>query len=122
MQHSCCGSRQFPRIKLSQVSGYLFSEPIRCFLKSYHTTKGGQNTENISRNKVNENSQESLLQELEGYEEQKVALFLNGRPSCVKSIARACNIADGEGYMRDYTEDEHGRITQVNFAFIDEDV
>ena len=37
-----------------------------------------------------------------------------------KSIAKACQIAEGGGYMRDYVEDEQGRIARVDFDFVQE--
>lgn len=59
-----------------------------------------------------------LKRELKAYRESGIALFLNGKPSTPKSIAMACTIAEGGGYMRDYTEDEKGHIAQVNFDFV----
>ena len=41
-------------------------------------------------------------------------------PSTPKDIAKACLIAEGGGYMRDYTEDESGRIARVDFDRISE--
>ncbi len=32
-------------------------------------------------------------------------------------LQKACQIADGGGYMRDYTEDENGHIARVDFDF-----
>lgn len=43
---------------------------------------------------------------------------MHGRRRSPRSIARACMIAEGGGYMRDYTEDTHGRITRVDFDYI----
>lgn len=82
--------------------------------------KGGQNTDNISRNNKKDNFAPPLMEELEGYEKQNIALFLNGRPSSPWAIANACNVAEAGGYMRDYTEDENGRIAQVNFEFVED--
>ena len=59
-----------------------------------------------------------LKRELKAYRESGIALFLNGEPSTPKSIARACTVAEGGGYMRDYTEDEEGHIAKVNFDFV----
>jgi hypothetical protein len=59
-----------------------------------------------------------LKKELEAYEQSGIALYLNGRPSNPKSIAKACMIAEGCGYMRDYTEDEKGRIARVSFDYV----
>lgn len=59
-----------------------------------------------------------LRRELEYYEEKGVSLYLNGSPSTAKSIAKACQLAEGGVYMRDYTEDETGKIACVSFDFI----
>ena len=47
-----------------------------------------------------------------------ISLYLDGEKSNPRAIARACQIADGGGYMRDYTEDETGRIARVDFDFV----
>ncbi len=36
-------------------------------------------------------------------------------------LQKACQIADGGGYMRDYTEDENGHIARVDFDFVIDD-
>lgn len=74
--------------------------------------------DNFSRAK--KKAMKPLKTELKGYREQGIALYLNGEPSSPKSIARACTVAEGGGYMRDYTEDEKGRIAQVSFDFIED--
>ena len=56
--------------------------------------------------------------ELELYRKKGISLYLDGEPSTPKNIAKACQIADGGGYMRDYTEDENGLIARVDFDFI----
>lgn len=55
---------------------------------------------------------------MEQYRSQGVELYLNGEPHSPKYIARACMVAEGGGYMRDYTEDENGQIARVSFDFI----
>ena len=45
---------------------------------------------------------------------------MDGKPSTPKDIAKACLIAEGGGYMRDYTDDETGRIARVDFDLIRE--
>ena len=99
-----------------------FPEPVWCFLKNIKR-KGGQLTENISRAtqkdlcKPLENETEScvrkdlkkdlkkeLKKELKEYRSQGIPLYLNGRPSSPKSIAKACQI---------------GRIARVDFDFIE---
>lgn len=47
-----------------------------------------------------------LEKELKSYREQGISLYLNGILSNPKTIAKACQIAEGGGYMRDYVEDE----------------
>ena len=59
-----------------------------------------------------------LEEELAGYEKLGVSLYLEGEPSNSTAIAKACQIADGGGYMRDYTEDEKGHIARVDFDFV----
>lgn len=84
--------------------------------------KGGQDTKRISRTGKEEESCSSLEGELSQYEELGIALYLEGLPSDASAIAKACQIAEGGGYMRDYTEDEMGHIARVDFDFvIDED-
>lgn len=59
-----------------------------------------------------------MRKELELYREQGIELYLNGQPRSPKYIAKACTVAEGAGYMRDYTEDEKGRIARVSFDLI----
>ena len=47
-------------------------------------------------------------------------LYLDGYPSTPKNIAKACQIAENGGYMRDYISDEKGQIARVNFDFVEE--
>lgn len=124
-------------MKRDQQGKLFFPEPVWCFLKNIKR-KGGQLTENISRAtqkdlcKPLENETEScvrkdlkkdlkkeLKKELKEYRSQGIPLYLNGKPSSPKSIAKACQIAEGGGYMRDYVEDEKGRIARVDFDFIE---
>ena len=55
-----------------------------------------------------------LEKELKSYREQGISLYLNGILSNPKTIA------EGGGYMRDYVEDEKGRIARVDFDFVKE--
>ncbi|MBU5479617.1 hypothetical protein [Blautia sp. MSJ-19] len=59
-----------------------------------------------------------LKNELENYRKNGVSLYLDGKPSTPKSIAKACMIAEEGSYMRDYTEDEKGHIARVDFDHI----
>ena len=91
------------------------------FSKSGNYQKGGQHTENISPIKKRKKSMNPLKRELQVYRDEGIALYLNGEPSSPKDIAKACTIAEGGGYMRDYTEDEKGRIARVDFDFIEKE-
>lgn len=72
----------------------------------------------MSHEKYSKKSMKPLKKELKIYQKNGVQLFMNGEPSTPKNIARACLIAEGGGYMRDYTEDEQGRIARVDFDLI----
>ena len=61
-----------------------------------------------------------MKDELKEYRRLGIGLYLEGSPSTPKHIAKACMIAEDGGYMRDYTEDEKGRIAKVNFDYIKE--
>ncbi len=74
--------------------------------------------ENISQKKHGKHSRKKLQKELEQYEDRGISLFLEGKRSTPKTIAKACQIADGGGYMRDYEEDEKGQIAVVNFDYV----
>ena len=80
------------------------------------TGKEVKKRENMSQNSMQE--LKPLKQELKAYRARGVALFLDGKPSTPKCIAKACTFAEGGGYMRDYTEDEPGHIVRVNFDFV----
>ena len=64
----------------------------------------------MSHDKKHNDSVKPLKSELKLYRRQGVELYLDGSPSKPKTIARE----DG-CYMRDYTEDENGRIARVDF-------
>lgn len=76
--------------------------------------------------KINDNQIRCTLtrEDLENHQirisEQGISLYLNGILSNPKTIAKACQIAEGGGYMRDYVEDEKGRIARVDFDFVKE--
>ena len=73
---------------------------------------------NISPANSGKIDKSALKKELKSYRAQGVRLCLNGMPSTPKTIAKACMVAEDCGYMRDYTEDENGRIAEVNFNYI----
>lgn len=106
-----------PFIYITFIQGHCsFSDNLCwCFLKA-KTRKGGQDTSNISQ--VKKKSAKPLRKELELYREKGISLYLDGSPSTPKKIAKACQIAEDGGYMRDYTEDEEGHIACVSFDFI----
>lgn len=59
-----------------------------------------------------------LHQELETYEDMGVMLYLNGRSTTPKRIEKAYKIAEEGDYMRDYIQDEEGRLQAISFDFI----
>lgn len=63
---------------------------------------------------------EASQRRTEALQKSGIQLFMDGEPSTPKDIAKACLIAEGGGYMRDYTEDESGRIARVDFDRISE--
>lgn len=74
----------------------------------------------MSHSRHRKKSIKPLKDELKEYQKMGIGLYLEGNPSTPKNIARACMIAEDGGYMRDYTEDEKGRIAKVNFDHIRE--
>lgn len=65
--------------------------------------------------------QGNLYRELETYRELGVPLYLNGRKSTPGRIARAYRIAEEGEYMRDYIQDEEGRIQGLAFDLVREE-
>lgn len=74
----------------------------------------------MSHEKCSKKAIKPLKKELKVYQKSGIQLFMDGKPSTPKDIAKACLIAEGGGYMRDYTEDETGRIARVDFDLIRE--
>lgn len=74
----------------------------------------------MSHEKCSKKAIKPLKKELKVYQKNGIQLFMDGKPSTPKDIAKACLIAEGGGYMRDYTEDETGRIARVDFDLIRE--
>ena len=74
----------------------------------------------MSHTKCSKKAMKPLEKELKNYKKCGIQLFMDGEPSTPKNIAIACLIAEGGGYMRDYTEDEEGRIARVDFDLISE--
>ena len=65
-------------------------------------------------------SREKLRTELKQYQKRGICLLLNGRESTPKAIEKACRIAEENSYMRDYIQDEQGKIQGLSFDFIGE--
>lgn len=74
----------------------------------------------MSHTKRNKKSIEPLKKELKEFQKNGIHLFMDGRPETPKHIAKACMAAEDGGYMRDYTEDENGKIARVDFDRIQE--
>ena len=63
---------------------------------------------------------QNLEAELQGYQDSGVRLLLEGRDSSPASIADACAVAEHGTYMRDYIQDETGKLNKIDFNFISE--
>ena len=61
-----------------------------------------------------------LHRELKIYRREGIPLLLNGRQTTAKRIEEACQIAETGEYMRDYIQDEQGKIQGLSFDFIGE--
>lgn len=68
--------------------------------------------------KQDKKQMESLREELQTYHSAGVSLWLDGRPSTPKKIAKACCLREDSTYMRDYIQNEKNQITDIAFDFI----
>jgi hypothetical protein len=57
-----------------------------------------------------------LHQELEIYREMGIPLYLNGKKSTPKRIEKAYRIAEEGVYMRDYIQDDTGKLKGLSFC------
>lgn len=48
-------------------------------------------------------------------EQDGVSLYLNGRRSRARDIAKRCRVCDKRVYMPDYVMDDKGRLTEVRY-------
>ena len=62
-----------------------------------------------------------LHRELQTYVRKGIPLLLNGRQTTAKRIEKACQIAETGEYMRDYIQDETGKLNIIDFNFVSED-
>ena len=70
--------------------------------------------------KENTEDIQNLETELQVYFSSGIHLLLEGRESCPERIATACAVAENGTYMRDYMQDETGRVNKINFNFVSE--
>lgn len=56
-----------------------------------------------------------LFQELVQYRKEGIPLWLDGTPSTPKEICKAHQVAEQISYMRDYVEDEEGKLSRLEF-------
>ena len=61
-----------------------------------------------------------LHRELQSYYSKGIPLLLNGKKSTVKGIEKACRVAEAGEYMRDYIQDEQGKLLVLSFDYIGE--
>lgn len=62
-----------------------------------------------------------FYQELEVYREMGVPLYLNGEKSTPRRIEKAYKIAEEGVYMRDYIQDDKGKLKGLSFDFVKEE-
>ena len=55
------------------------------------------------------------------YRREGIPLLLNGRQTTAKRIEEACQIAETGGYMRDYIQDDQGKLRGLSFDLIKDD-
>ena len=67
-----------------------------------------------------EAAMQELESELETYQSGGISLLLEGRESSPAFIVNACMVAENGTYMRDYIQDECGKIDTINFNFVSE--
>lgn len=56
-----------------------------------------------------------LMKELCYYEDRGICLYLEGQNCSSYQVVEACMLKEGIIYMRDYVEDEDGRLVQISF-------
>ncbi len=64
---------------------------------------------------------QQLHKELKAYEKAGLKLLLDGQPSSVKEIARACTVKEEANYMRDYIRDDEEQIIGISFDLVREE-
>lgn len=67
---------------------------------------------------MNKKERAILHRELVIYENMGIPLYLNGRTSTPERIEKAYQIAEEGNYMRDYIQDEDGRLKGLSFDFV----
>ena len=70
---------------------------------------------------IRRNTERNLETELQSYQDSGIRLLLEGRESSPESIAYACAVAEHGTYMRDYIQDETGKLNIIDFNFVSED-
>lgn len=71
--------------------------------------------------KKKEKEVHGLRCELKHYEQQGISLWLNGKKSSPKEIAKAHKVAEDGIYMRDYVQNEKGEVEKIQFDLIKHD-
>lgn len=74
----------------------------------------------IFRMSKKKSKKEVFRSELEKYQAQGISLWLNGHKSSPKEIIQAYKVAEEGTYMRDYVQDDEGKISRLAFDLIQE--
>ncbi len=70
---------------------------------------------------MDEKEKKALKRELDYYRKRGVNLYLEGRASSPGNIAQACAVAENGTYMRDYSQDDRGRLKRIDFNFVEKE-
>lgn len=63
--------------------------------------------------------EENLRTELKRYKRRGIRLLLNGYESTPRAIEKACTVEEEKVYMRDYIQDEKGRVSKISFDIVE---
>ena len=84
-----------------------------CILREFQISADGRH--------MDENEKKALRKELDFYQKRGVNLYLEGRASSPARIVRACAVAENGTYMRDYGQDERGRLRRIDFNLVEKE-
>ena len=81
-------------------------------------TGPGREVDKKETSKKSSRKADPLCRELQTYYREGIRLWLNGRPSNPRQIARACAAGEECSYMRDYIRNENDEIIGIAFDHV----